>query len=75
MTIHVTGSDLAAIYAAGLSASSPTMDPVNRTFEAGEYVRSFLSLLTEIDGKPPHVGDPFVWESGTDSFPNRIIDQ
>lgn len=72
--IHINGSDLARIYAAGIAASNPNSDPRARVQEAGEYVQGFLSLLTGIDGKPPHVGDPFVWEQQTDVFPEQVID-
>lgn len=73
MTIHISGSDLANVYAAALGVVGPGPSPAARMREAADTVMHFLDTLESIDGVKPQVGDPSVWEVEPDSLPRRYI--
>lgn len=54
MAVHLTGGDLARVYAAGVGHDGPA---------GGRFaVRNFIDTLRELTGREVHIGDPDLWD-------------
>jgi hypothetical protein len=69
VTVHVSGSDLAHIFAAAISSPGQAMSPGERLHEANELISGFLSIVEVLTGSRPQVGDPFVINQDPDTMP------
>lgn len=70
MTVHLSGGDLARVYAASLGVSGNNPHALQ---DAADAVDHFLETVERVSGSKPHIGDPFVWEREPDRLPGLGI--